>query len=245
MVWPESTASTDLPMTRVNRDCYLGIETSGMATGVALVRAGELLHEQVRGSKTGHDELLLPLLAEALAASGIAVANLAGIGVTIGPGMFTALRVGLSTAKGLALAHGLPVKGINTLWALAVATGKPAQPVLAVVDARKSQVYAALYRDGKPLIAPSVLTPAELAGLFKVRAGQNLALVGDGSNLCLAALREAGIETIATGVASPPPRIIALAAARALQDGDGDDIEMLEPLYLRRTDAELNREKKS
>jgi len=120
-----------------------------------------------------------------------------------------------------------------------------AQPVLAVIDARKSQVYAALYRDGKPLIAPSVLTPAELAGLFKVRAGQNLALVGDGSNLCLAALREAGIETIATGIMSPSPRIIALAAARALQDGDGDDIEMLEPLYLRRTDAELNREKKS
>jgi len=225
------------------RDCYLGIETSGPATGVALVRAGEVLHEEVQGARTGHDELLLPLLGQSLAAAGLTITDVAGIGVTIGPGMFTALRVGLSTAKGLALAHGLPVKGINTLWALARAAGKPARPVLAVIDARKSQVYAALYVDGDPLIAPSVLTPTELAG--RLHGRDRLVVVGDGSELCLAALREAGIEAITTAVVSPSPRIIALAAAQALRNDDGDNIEMLEPLYLRRTDAELNRKKKS
>jgi len=228
----------------VSRPCFLGIETSGVTTGVALGDVDAVLFEESLGSGASHDELLLPLLDKALKATGTRLAGLAGIGVAIGPGMFSALRVGLSVAKGLAVAHDLPVKGVNALWALAEAAGSPGRPVLAVVDARKSQVYAAMYLDAEQLIEPAVLTPPELAELARQRVTGRLAVAGNAA-LCANALRQAGIDFIAAGIAAPPPRVIVQAAARALVNGPGDDIETLEPLYLRRTDAELNRERRT
>jgi tRNA threonylcarbamoyladenosine biosynthesis protein TsaB len=229
----------------VSRPCFLGIETSGVTTGVALGDADVVLFEESLGSGASHDELLLPLLDKALKATGTRLAGLAGIGVTIGPGMFSALRVGLSVAKGLAVAHDLPVKGINALWALAQAAGSSGRPVLAVVDARKSQVYAAMYRDAEPLIEPAVLAPSELADRVRQRVAGPLVVAGNAAALCADALRHAGVDLVASGIAAPPPRVIAQAAARALATGPGDDIETLEPLYLRRTDAELNRERRA
>ncbi|MBM3315614.1 tRNA (adenosine(37)-N6)-threonylcarbamoyltransferase complex dimerization subunit type 1 TsaB, partial [candidate division WOR-3 bacterium] len=132
----------------------LGIETSGTDTGVALLAGEQVLAEISCPSVSGHNENLLRLVRQALGAH--TVAGLAVIGVTIGPGMFTALRVGLAVAKGLALAAGAGLKGIGTLDALAAAVGGSGE-VLTLVDARRREVYAALFRGGAAVLGPALV----------------------------------------------------------------------------------------
>ncbi|MBM3323985.1 tRNA (adenosine(37)-N6)-threonylcarbamoyltransferase complex dimerization subunit type 1 TsaB [candidate division WOR-3 bacterium] len=237
-------------------ELYLGIETSGRATGIALVKAGTVVIEQTTGETMRHDELLIALLDQTLKSITARPQDLAGIGVTVGPGMFSSLRVGLSAAKGLALALSIPLKGVNTLWALARsvpesgAGGKegdrqgcqePDLPVLAAIDARKSQVYAALYRGDSVLIEPGLFACPEIAQLAG-SYGARLVGAGSGVELCRKELEALGIGLVHSGIENPLPRVIALEAARALARGAADDLERLEPNYLRRTDAELARE---
>ena len=221
---------------------FLGIETSGTDTGVALAGPDHVIFEAVNHGGN-HNEVLLGLIDEAFKSSGIGLKTLGGIGVTIGPGMFTSLRVGLSVAEGIAIAHAIPVKGISTLFALAQAAKEPGKPVLAVIDARKHQVYAGLYKDEQVLIKPRVIYPeglAELAGRF-IDSGTVLVLAGNGTRCCVPFL--SGQERVqVTGIQAPPPHIVAQIAARLIPAG-GNDIGRLAPLYLRRTDAELKRER--
>ncbi len=219
-------------------ELVLGIETSGTATGIALLRAGEVVHEADE-TGTAHNRVLLRLVEGALAAAGSDVAGLTGIGVTIGPGMFTSLRVGLGTAKGLALPHDIPLKGVSSLHALARTAAEPGSPVLAVIDARKRQVYAALYRDDELLLGPGVFDPGELADRLAQHGDSGLLVAGD-----VDALRPALGRMRPSGVTRPAARVVARIAARELARGRADDIETLEPVYLRRTDAELSREKR-
>jgi len=223
---------------------FLGIETSGAATGVAVLLEDRVVHETVLPGIC-HNEVLPGLIAGALAGSGLTAGGLAGIGVTIGPGMFTSLRVGLAAAKGLALPHAIRLKGVNTLRALAAGAGEAGLPVLALVDARKHEVYAALYHGGRTLLEPGVFSPARLAArLGPLLTGPAL-LAGDGVEPALPALLQLGVELRPTGIERPLPRVIAAIARDELAAGRADDVETLEPVYLRRTDAELNREKKA
>ena len=226
----------------------LGIETSGVDTGLALVRDGAIVFTHVEPPGATHSEIALPLLDRLLRENGISPSDIDAIGVTIGPGMFTSLRVGLAAAKGLALARGTPIKGIGTLSALA--TGVTTQePVLAVVDARKGEVYAAVYCKGRELLAAYVTAPAALPATLQsaicnlTRAA--LPVAGSGTLLCLDLLRTAGIRATDTGVRHPDPAVVARLAALEIGAGRTDNIESLEPLYLRRTDAELNRERQA
>ncbi len=221
---------------------FLGIETSGTTTGMALVENKRILSETTRPG-VRHDEFLLELVENTLRAAGVEVKALSGIGVSIGPGMFTSLRVGLATAKGLAIPHSIPIKGINTLLALATAASEHDRPVLALVDARKKQVYAALYQAGRPLLGPEVIFPEELGPKLAavVALGNPLPVAGNGVAACLPAFEKKGVKLILTAIENPPPHVIARLAADRIATGDEDDIERLEPLYLRRTDAEMKR----
>ncbi|MEO0080544.1 MAG: tRNA (adenosine(37)-N6)-threonylcarbamoyltransferase complex dimerization subunit type 1 TsaB [candidate division WOR-3 bacterium] len=227
---------------------FLGIETSGPGTGLALATPTDIRFEAIQSGESNHNERLLPLIQEALSETEAAVAELGGIGVTIGPGMFTALRVGLSVAKGLALAHAIPIKGISTLWALvrsldweSASSENRGCPVLALIDARKHQVYAAVYLGKEVLIRPAVLEPAELVSLIVRLNLRRLRLVGNGIPLCRPVLEAAGIAIEATDVRFPRPAVVAQEAARLIQLEGGDDVARLTPCYLRPTDAELHR----
>jgi tRNA threonylcarbamoyladenosine biosynthesis protein TsaB len=194
-----------------------------------------------------HNEVILPLLKELFDEAGLAPADLAAIGVTIGPGMFTSLRVGLSAAKGLAVAHGIPVKGIGTLPGLA-ASVTPARTVLALVDARKSEVYAALYDGSSEALAPCVVSPSALPDILRSTISDSrfpIALAGSGTHLCLDALNSAGITAEDSDVRYPSAAAVARLADERIQSEGRDDTSRLEPLYLRRTDAELNRERRA
>ena len=230
----------------MNSGLVLGIETSGTSTGLALAASGRVVAELVEDSSCGHNEVLMPLLDRLLKNAGLTVCDLSGIGVDIGPGMFTSLRVGLSTAKGLAIAHRVPVVGANTLWSLARTAREDVDTVLSVMDARKHQVYAALYLEGRPAIPPSIMSPERLVSEVRsVLQGRDvLAVAGNGASICAELLAAAGAGIELTGVEIPSPGVVALEAGERIAKGMADDVAAIEPLYLRRTDAELVREQK-
>ncbi len=223
----------------------LGIETSGAATGLALSDSGKVVSELVEHSNCGHNEVLMPLLDRLLRDAGVTARDLSGIGVDIGPGMFTSLRVGASTAKGLAVTRGIPVVGVASLRALARTAQPDLRRVLSLIDARKHQVYAALYLGGRPAIPPSVMDPEQLVSEVKsnLQEPSGLAVAGNGTGICAGLLAAGGIGLVSTGIEYPSPAVVALEAGERIDKGLAEDLTAVEPVYLRRTDAELAREK--
>jgi tRNA threonylcarbamoyladenosine biosynthesis protein TsaB len=230
----------------MNAGLVLGIETSGKSTGLALADSGKIIAEMVEDSSCSHNEVLMPLLDHLLKVAGVKVGELSGIGVDVGPGMFTSLRVGTSTAKGLAIAHRIPIVGLDSLWGLACTALANLDGVLAVIDARKQQVYAALYLGGRAVLLPSVVSPEELVSKVRELLSNRTGLVaaGNGTSICADMLKAAGIGVEASGIEVPSPGVIAIEAGERIEKGLADDLAAIEPLYLRRTDAELTREQK-
>lgn len=218
----------------------LGIDTSGRRTGLALLRNGEPVGEQLHDG-IDHNEVLPGMLDRLLTETGTSPAALAAVGVVQGPGMFTALRVGLAWAAAIGLARGIPVKGVGTLAALAAGAGDD-RPVLAVVDARKGQVYAAVYRHGRALFKPALFLPDELpAAVARLSLDDTVGLAGDAVDTVVPLLTGTVPAVVDTGVRFPDPSAVA-RLADGLIARDGPDIPAaLVPLYLRRTDAELAR----
>ncbi len=225
------------------KDIFLGLDTSGFQTGLALVSGDAVLYETRSSAGTSHNESLLLLIRRALGAAGLQLDQLSGICLTIGPGMWTGLRVGLSAVKGLALPKGIAVKGVNTLQVIAATAGAGEGAVLAVMDARRNEVYASLYCGAQVLIPPQAETPDLLGSLIAERqvAGE-LVLAGDGSELVKAALSAAGLRFVDSGVRLPEPAVIVRLGVELLKSEGPDRLSELEPVYLRRTDAEINLE---
>ena len=144
----------------------LAIDTALDACAAAVLdtRAGRLVAQESQAMKRGHAEALMPLIARVMKASGVAFTDLDRIAATTGPGSFTGLRVGLSAARGIALAAGKPVVGVTTLTAYAapVVSGNHEQPVISAIDARHDHVYfQAVAGDGASLIKPKVAPISE------------------------------------------------------------------------------------
>jgi tRNA threonylcarbamoyladenosine biosynthesis protein TsaB len=139
----------------------LAIDTAldACAAGVLDTEAGRLIAQESLDMKRGHAEALMPLIARVMKGSGVAFAALDRIAVTTGPGSFTGLRVGLSAARGIALAANKPVVGLTTLTAYAapVVSQNLEQPVISAIDARHDQVYFQVVSgNGGSLIRPRV-----------------------------------------------------------------------------------------
>jgi tRNA threonylcarbamoyladenosine biosynthesis protein TsaB len=205
----------------------LGLDTALAACSVALTRDGEVLAAAGEPMLRGHQERLAPMVQAVMASAGLEFAALDRIGVTVGPGSFTGLRVGLAFAKGLGLALGRPCVGAGTLEALAASEPGPGLTA-AVIDARRGQVYLQAFEGGAAVMAPDAL-PVETAAarLAELWRGGPLRLVGPGASLL------AGIapEAVVTLRASPDPAVVcALASARTTP---------ARPLYLRPPDAKL------
>src|SRR6478736_3662091 len=144
----------------------LAIDTAldACAAGVLDTDAGKLIALESQAMKRGHAEALMPLVARLMKESGIAFASLDRIAATTGPGSFTGLRVGLSAARGIALAAGKPVVGVTTLTAYAapIVSEDRGHPVISAIDARHDHVYyQVLGGDGSSLVKPKVAPIAE------------------------------------------------------------------------------------
>jgi tRNA threonylcarbamoyladenosine biosynthesis protein TsaB len=143
----------------------LSIDTALDACAAAVLDTGAgVIAQESQAMKRGHAEALMPLIARVMKASGVGFAALDRIAATTGPGSFTGLRVGLSAARGIALAAGKPVVGVTTLTAFAapIVSANSEHPVISAVDARHDHVYfQVLGGDGGSLIKPNVAPVAE------------------------------------------------------------------------------------
>ncbi len=238
----------------------LGFDTATSATAVGLQLAdGSALEQRddpAPGAHPGHATRLLPMAASLLDEAGVGWGQLERIAVGVGPGTFTGLRIGIATARGLAQSLTAPLVGVSSLAALAegaLAGGllaaveseapRPAA-VLAVIDARRGEVFAAAYAaGGEELIAPRPFAPKELPGLLEEVRGATgeegpLPAIGDGALLYRVELEEAGAIVPAGVPALHGVAASAVCAAGARADAAAG-FEQVVPDYRRRPDAEL------
>ncbi|MDB5465412.1 MAG: hypothetical protein JWQ46_174 [Phenylobacterium sp.] len=205
----------------------LGLDTCLNACSVAVLQDGRVLAHESEVMARGHQERLAPMAQRAMQAAGVGFDRLDRIGVTVGPGSFTGLRVGLAFGKGLGAALGVPVAGVGTLEAL----GAEAEGLVFVaVDARRDQVYLQAFEAGSALMAPDVL-PVETAcaRVVELAMGRTPTFVGSGGPLLADVIP--GVRLIASEGADA--RIVArLAAGR-------EAAAPPRPLYLRAPDARL------
>jgi len=201
----------------------LAIDTCLFACSVAVVDGERVLARRIEPMSRGHQERLAPLVQEAMLEASVGFDQLDRIGVTVGPGSFTGLRVGLAFAKGLAAALGIPAVGIGSLEALAA---PERGDVVAVLDAKRGQVYLQAFSGGAAVSAPDAL-PIETAAARLAEFAPDI-LIGTGAAL-LADVRP-GVRVIDTDV-TDPVAVARLAAARSPVPP--------RPLYLRAPDAKL------
>ena len=204
----------------------LGLDTCLSSCSVAVLDGERVLASAREVMARGHQERLAPMARDVMADAGLAFDRLDRIAVTIGPGSFTGLRVGIAFAKGLALALSLPTVGIGTLEALAAEADGLVFPA---IDARRGQLYLQAFDDGAALMAPDAVT-AEVAAarIAELSQGRPFALVGSGAAL-LADFAPGARVIEAEG--ADARQVARLALAR--EPGP------LKPLYLRAPDAKL------
>ncbi|HWE45637.1 MAG TPA: tRNA (adenosine(37)-N6)-threonylcarbamoyltransferase complex dimerization subunit type 1 TsaB [Caulobacteraceae bacterium] len=206
----------------------LVIDTALACCTAALAEDGRVTAARAEPMLRGHQERLAGMVEELMREAGADFAGLDRIGVTVGPGSFTGLRVGLAFAKGLGAALQIPVAGVESLAALADSTA-PSPLTAAVIDARRDQIYAQFFRSLTPLQPAEALTVDEaVAQLINIDTSGPTRLVGPGAALLAERFPKAVVDD---RVASDPAAIVRLAAL--------DPIRLAEPLYLRTADAKL------
>ncbi len=189
-----------------------------------MIEDGRVLAARSEPMTRGHQERIAPLAKEIAAEAGIAFADLDRIAVTVGPGSFTGLRVGLSFAKGLAQALAIPCVGINSLEALAASSGASGF-VAAALDAKMGQVYLQVFDGGTALMAPDALDiGSATARLAELYSGGPATLLGTGAAFLDGVLPDAARFDLAV---ADPAAIARLAAARPAPTHSP------RPLYLR------------
>ncbi len=217
----------------------LGFDTATAATVVALLDSadaglgGERRHVPAAGERPGHASRLLALAHELLDAAGLVFADVDRIAVGLGPGGFTGLRIAVATARALAQGADAELVGVSTLHALAVAAEPaPGQGVLAVVDARRGEVFAAGWRDGEPLLGAVAIAPSLMGSLGL----EGWLAVGDGALRFRGDLEAAGCVVPVDG--SPQHDVSARAICRlAATAPHGSPRDLVVPDYLRKPDA--------
>jgi tRNA threonylcarbamoyladenosine biosynthesis protein TsaB len=225
----------------------LGIETSTKTGSVAVVSEDAVIAQYSLNIEVTHSERLMSTVDRVLKDIGIAIAAIDGFAVAIGPGSFTGLRIGLAAIKGLAFATGKPVAAVPTLKALAWNLPQASHPVCPLLDARKNEVYAALYQYEGPrllqLMPEATIPLSEIAD----RIPGTVLFTGEASRLYQQALEKAFGDR-----AFFAPRTACLPSAAAvaeiglgmLRNGEQIEPDNLTPLYIRRPEAEVAWEKR-
>jgi len=211
----------------------LALDASMRRSSVAVAHEGSILaFRQDDDDGRGQAERLLPLIMAVMDDAGLGFESLGLVAATVGPGSFTGLRVGLAAAHGIALAAGIPVRGVSTFDALFYAANEKTAagtPVAVAINSRRGDLFFRLYHDGKGGDMLS-LPPAEAAALCPKGP---LALCGDGASMLAQALIPGEGLVALEDIAVPDARIVARMAASGLAALPGS------PLYLRPPDVTL------
>ena len=224
----------------------LAFETSAKAASVAITDNGKLLGESYQNTGLTHSQTLMVMAEDLLKACNLSVKDVQAVAVAAGPGSFTGVRIGVAAAKGFAWGAELPCYGVSTLEAMALNLGVWEGYVVPAMDARRNQVYTAIFRAEKGALTrveeDMAISLAELGEKIKNFA-QPVFLVGDGALLCYNSL----LEEVPGLVLPPEHRMhqraagVALAAQRQADAGDPGNGGSLTPNYLRLSQAERER----
>lgn len=230
----------------------LAFETTAKAGSVALLENGKLLAENYQNTGLTHSQTLMVMAEDMLKASGKTMADVTAVAVAEGPGSFTGVRIGVAAAKGLSWGGELPCYGVSTLEAMAETLGAYGGYVCPCMDARRAQVYNALFyakQGNLERVQPDrAIALADLAEELK-NLQEPIFLVGDGAQLCYNTLQ----ETVPNLVLPPEHRMhqrasgVAIVAAKKIAAGEPGDGNAMTPNYLRLSQAErerMEREKK-
>ena len=222
----------------------LAIETATPQTSVAIGTEQGAMASASLSWGPGHGEVLVPSIERLQAWSEVRLSQLGGVAVGIGPGLFTGLRVGVSTARALAHVLGVPVVGIGSLDVLAFAVRHTRSRIGAVIDAKRGEVFYAFYRPVPGGVAReteyAVGSPERLAADLEA-SGEETLLVGGGALLYRRALEDAGtgVELGSVARAFPSAEALLELAIPRFEREEASRPEQVVPLYLRKSDAEI------
>jgi tRNA threonylcarbamoyladenosine biosynthesis protein TsaB len=222
----------------------VAIETSTPRTSVALGSQNGILGEvALAGGRPGH-ELVVPAMDHLLRWSKTSISSVAGVVVGVGPGLFTGLRVGVQSAKTLAQVLRVPIVGLGSLDTLAFAARHSAKTIVAAIDARRGEVFYALYRAAPGGVArtsePAVGPPERLAAEIQA-LGEDVLLLGDGAREHRRAFESLGRQVEPGPAALEFPRagsLIELSIPRFEREEFDRPTSVL-PVYMRKSDAEI------
>jgi len=223
----------------------LSLETSTMLGGLAVMDSESgLIAERKLNIRSTHSEKLMPELSDMLELAGIRIKDLDAVAVSIGPGGFTGLRVGLSAAKGLCFSSGLKLVPVPTLEAIAHCLPYSRVPVCTMLDARRSEVYAGLYSttEGSPqtLIAPQAVKASDFAS--GIAGHEEVVFLGQGALVYSEAIHKAFSGRALFGpdhLMVPSPASVASLGLIILEAGGLPDPISIVPAYIRRSEAEI------
>lgn len=228
----------------------LSIDTTSMLGSVALTDGKRLIVQEQQGVIGTHSERLLVTVDHLLKLAKWELSCLEGVAVAIGPGSFTGLRIGIATAKGMALALNIPIVGISSLESLARNGDVFDGVVVPLIDARRGEIYAAVYNASakdrqkgtrRIVVKECVLPPNELIKQLKKIKGKML-FIGDGAleygDMIVRAIGARSMVAQSSECYPQAANLAWLAAARFAK-GKSDDLAMLVPNYIRESDAEI------
>lgn len=218
----------------------LGIETSSPIFSLCVSHNGDVEYEHSKRREFAGNRDAQIFDETKRIVDSVGGENIGAIAISIGPGMFTSLRVGLSLAKGLSMVYGTPLIAVNTLDSIGLQPSCVTSPVVAVINAFRGEVYAAFYEQGKRTSDYLLKKPVELLEMIEDHAfiiGPGVEILKDSASI------RNGLDISGDDCYSPSAsKVVALALPRVKQQ-DFDDIEFLEPFYIKKTDAERNYDK--
>jgi tRNA threonylcarbamoyladenosine biosynthesis protein TsaB len=235
----------------------LGIDTATTIASVALVENGELLAEEIyprpnaispsaSHPKKNHAEIVIPLIESVLAQACVVLNDIGGVAVSIGPGSFTGVRIGLSTVKGLMYGWNLPVVGISTLQAYASGITCSEDLICALLDARKKEVYMAIFRRfGAKVerLTEDLVMPVALAieNIAEHAQNRSCLLIGEGAQVYASEFQSVYGRDVRVDL-EQRQRSVAAAVAylgwQRIARSEADDLAGLLPVYVRPSEAE-------
>ncbi|GAC1413853.1 MAG: tRNA (adenosine(37)-N6)-threonylcarbamoyltransferase complex dimerization subunit type 1 TsaB [Actinomycetota bacterium] len=226
----------------------LAIETSTPVSSVALGTEQGIVASIALSRGRGHAEFLAPAIKSLCEQGDLSLSQLSGIAVGLGPGLFTGMRVGIATAKGLSQALSIPLVGIPSLDLLAYDVRYTPRTICACIDARRGEVFAALYRQVpggiQRMSEYDVWAPERLAGELEAK-GEEVLFVGNGALVYKGVLPRRRADYASVHRAFPSAvALLELSIPRFIRE-DTDSIHELEPLYLRKADVQIGWETRS
>lgn len=221
----------------------LAIDSSAVTASCAVTEDDVILSQSFVNIGLTHSQTLMPLIDATLSAAQCSMNDIDLLAVSNGPGSFTGVRIGVATIKGIAFTHNLSCVGVSTLQAIAYACAFTDGIICAVMDARRNQVYCALFRAVKGNITRLTEDDAlsiDVLGLMLSEYNEPICIAGDGAQICYSALSEdnSNLRLAASVSRYQSGAGVAFAAAQAFSDGTTVTADKLAPTYLRLPQAE-------